>query len=454
MTQNTIIKSYKFKIKNPVNMDWENLNKLLRATDEFAWRYKNRLSSEYYSFYSKIGDITNLNKAEIKKKVAELNKNHKERAGVTFKATMNHLSKQLFAPDEMLTSDVNTGLLAEVESQFTGDHLINLLTGERVAPTFKSGTTIPFAGRITKQLEFNQFSLSLISPKHKLKDELGIKKNNIEFEVHAKTNSMKSILKKLQDGEYELRSSKIQKDGKNWFFIVTYKQPVTQKAVHEDYILGIDLGVSKAAVLATNHNKFTFAFEGGEIEAFRKRIEKRRVSIRNQLKYCSDNRKGHGRNTLYKPLDSISHKIEDFKNTVNHRYSKKIVDLAVQNGCGTIQMEDLSGVNSNSTFLSNWSYFDLQQKISYKAEQEGIKVKYILPRYTSQRCNKCGVIDKESRVSQEQFECTTCGHKDNADYNAAKNIAMDDIFNVIYDQCLIQGIYKEDKRKKSKKKAS
>ena len=31
---------------------------------------------------------------------------------------------------------------------------------------------------------------------------------------------------------------------------------------------------------------------------------------------------------------------------------------------------------------------------------------------------------------------------------------MEDIFNVIYEQCLAQGIYKEDKRKKSKKKAS
>lgn len=217
MTQETIIKSHKFKIKNPINTDWTNLNKLLRAADEFAWRYKNRLSSEHYSFYSKIGDITGLNKSEIKKKVADHNKSYKERAGVLFSTTMGHLSKQIFSPEEMLTSDVNSALLKEVEAQFTGDHLVNLLSGERVAPNFRSGTTIPFTGRITKQLEYNQFSLSLISPKHKLKKELEMKKQSIEFEVHAKTNSMKSILKKLQDGEYELRSSKIQKDGKIGF---------------------------------------------------------------------------------------------------------------------------------------------------------------------------------------------------------------------------------------------
>ena len=43
---------------------------------------------------------------------------------------------------------------------------------------------------------------------------------------------------------------------------------------------------------------------------------------------------------------------------------------------------------------------------------------------TSQRCNNCGYIDKESRKSQSEFECTSCGHEESADYNAAKNISM------------------------------
>ena len=42
--------------------------------------------------------------------------------------------------------------------------------------------------------------------------------------------------------------------------------------------------------------------------------------------------------------------------------------------------------------------------------------------YTSQRCNKCGHIEKGNRKEQDKFECLACGHRDNADINAALNI--------------------------------
>ena len=42
--------------------------------------------------------------------------------------------------------------------------------------------------------------------------------------------------------------------------------------------------------------------------------------------------------------------------------------------------------------------------------------------YTSQTCNVCGYIDKSNRPNQHTFKCKNCGHTDNADFNAAKNI--------------------------------
>ena len=32
-----------------------------------------------------------------------------------------------------------------------------------------------------------------------------------------------------------------------------------------------------------------------------------------------------------------------------------------------------------------------------------------------------GCIEDENRPNQETFECIECGHKDNTDFNAAKN---------------------------------
>ena len=45
------------------------------------------------------------------------------------------------------------------------------------------------------------------------------------------------------------------------------------------------------------------------------------------------------------------------------------------------------------------------------------------PAYTSVTCATCGHRDKESRQSQAVFVCTKCGHKVNADVNAAAMVA-------------------------------
>ena len=51
------------------------------------------------------------------------------------------------------------------------------------------------------------------------------------------------------------------------------------------------------------------------------------------------------------------------------------------------------------------------------------RVEKVNPAYTSQTCNACKHIARESRKSQADFECVACGHQDNADVNAARNIA-------------------------------
>ena len=50
------------------------------------------------------------------------------------------------------------------------------------------------------------------------------------------------------------------------------------------------------------------------------------------------------------------------------------------------------------------------------------RVRKIDPRYTSQTCNACGHIARESRESQALFLCVACKHRDHADVNAAKNL--------------------------------
>lgn len=44
------------------------------------------------------------------------------------------------------------------------------------------------------------------------------------------------------------------------------------------------------------------------------------------------------------------------------------------------------------------------------------------PAYTSQCCSQCGHVEEGNRKGQSEFVCLVCGHSENADLNAAKNI--------------------------------
>ena len=120
---------------------------------------------------------------------------------------------------------------------------------------------------------------------------------------------------------------------------------------------------------------------------------------------------------------------------INHKISRKIVDLASEKGYG-IKLENLSGINKKfklkennkkgskklNNIISNWSFYQLQTYIEYKSKLLDVPVYYVNPAYTSQTCSRCGFIgDRQGKV----FICNNilCKHKDHADSNASFTIA-------------------------------
>lgn len=67
-----------------------------------------------------------------------------------------------------------------------------------------------------------------------------------------------------------------------------------------------------------------------------------------------------------------------------------------------------------------WSEF--ARELEYKQLWRGGIVVKVPPNYTSQTCSCCGHLSKENRKTQSEFRCGSCGHKENADINAAKTI--------------------------------
>ena len=127
----------------------------------------------------------------------------------------------------------------------------------------------------------------------------------------------------------------------------------------------------------------------------------------------------------YKKVKQVKNRQQRLIRNLNHHISKKIVQIAKLTGNG-IRVEKLSNIRQRARTaksfhysLNNWSFYQLQKMIEYKAKLQGIAVTYIDPRYTSKTCSRCGHIgDRDGK----NFECPLCGHGDHVDVNASFNI--------------------------------
>lgn len=309
--------------------------------------------------------------------------------------------------------------------------------GKKSIPSFRSDIPVELhkgsikIDRVKGKSEIEYIvTISLLS--NAFKKEIGSSVGAFRFKIMCKDPITRTILSKICDGEYSHTSSSLKiKNGKTFLHLGYNFQSECNKAFVEGRIMGVDMGIAYPAYMSFNDCRKQEKILPGEIEAFRLQMDRRRRSVYSQTKHCGEGKIGHGYKTRTKGADKLKEKESNFRNRINHQYSRFIVDFAYKNNCGVIQMEDLSGISKNNTFLKNWTYFDLQSKIEYKAAEKGIKVIKVNPKYTSQRCSKCGYIDKENRESQSEFVCKCCGFRANADFNASQNLSIDGIERII-----------------------
>lgn len=176
--------------------------------------------------------------------------------------------------------------------------------------------------------------------------------------------------------------------------------------------LGVDLGVTRPAVTSDGklHGKKRW-----------REVSKRRFRLKRKLQ-------SNGSKSAKRHLRRLAGREKRFRRDCDHVLSKSILQ-GITAGT-TVVVENLTNIRQRvkasrgeaKRRLHSWSFAQLRSFLEYKAEALGCRVIGINPRHTSQRCAACGHIYRGNRPSQSKFVCRSCGHRANADINAACSI--------------------------------
>ena len=182
-------------------------------------------------------------------------------------------------------------------------------------------------------------------------------------------------------------------------------------------IVGVDRGIRFLAATYNSNGKSVFC-SGNAVKEKRAHYK----ALRKQLQQV-------GTPSSRRRLKALGQRENRWMRDVNHCVSKALVE---NNPEGTLfVLEDLNNIRKatervckDGRYVSvSWAYFDLEQKLKYKALKNRQLVVNVDPAYTSQTCPKCGHVAKSNRDKKKHlFCCENCGYTSNDDRIGAMNL--------------------------------
>ena len=223
------------------------------------------------------------------------------------------------------------------------------------------------------------------------------------------------------DGSYDLGTAKLVELNEFWYLHIPITKVVEDfQKENTKHVVGIDRGLRFVTVSYDEQGKTEFV-SGKKIATKRRKFQE----VRRQLQ-------SKGTKSAKRRLKKLSGRENRWMSDMNHQISKTLVRKYGENTL--FVLEDLTGVSFEKSNLSrnkkqnyalgSWSFYQLEQFLTYKAHENKSEVLKVSAKYTSQRCPKCGTIHKENRDHRKHFYSCQCGYKSNDDRVGAMNIQL------------------------------
>ena len=191
-----------------------------------------------------------------------------------------------------------------------------------------------------------------------------------------------------------------------WFATVAYEVALPQKD-DDGTAVGVDMNVRQ---VATSDGQIYRMPDLSRLEA-RKRRYQRMVARRQK----GSKRRERARQMLAK----ASRRLATIRRNWQHQTTRHIANSGHTVVVEALNVQGMTQGNrglNREILATGWG--EERAMLAYKAG----RLIEENPAYSSQTCAECGVVDAASRRRQSEFRCVACGHADNADVNAARNI--------------------------------
>lgn len=233
----------------------------------------------------------------------------------------------------------------------------------------------------------------------------------------------------------EVRSITVSRDGDHWFSSILCKQEVAAPPAIHGFAVGADLGVAKAIALSTGEVLEVLGMTKAEQKklaklqqamAKKKRFSKNWQKLKRRIARLHSTVARRRRDSIHKATTYLakSHRlivIEDLRVKNMTRAPKPKADPDQE---GSFLPNGAAAKAGLNRVVLDKGFGEIRRQLEYKHVWYGSQLLAENPAYTSQKCSEpgCGHTEADNRKSQADFYCLKCGHTENADTNAAKNI--------------------------------
>jgi IS605 OrfB family transposase len=356
-----------------------------------------------------------------------------------------------------IRSNFNQAIYGTLRNNF-----FDIKNGKMSIPSFrKTNMNIPFSGTLNSHKNENggtkvfylendtyQFNLPMTLSEKKIHGNMCLK---LFFGKDRSNNRV--IIERLISGEYHMCDSSIQIKDNDLYLLLTYKQDDKVISNDKTKTMGVDIGINRPVsfyIDNTKHQPDQINI-GLKIQHERMKFYKHRRSLQQTIKFSKG---GHGRTRKTQALNDLKEKEANWSQLMNHTISRELIKIAQDNNVGTIKLEDLTGITTDTKqyFLKSWAYYQLQSYIEYKAKEVGIEILWAKAKNTSNTCPTCGNSDPLNRndIDRTKFRCISINCKD---YDKEKDADIVGAYNICHaDGEPLKANSKAGKMEKGKKK--